>query len=63
MAINGGFMIVIKAMAVILLLLTFCSLAIVVLDIFESLYDNVYLEIKSKFEFPKQKTIELKFKK
>ena len=62
MAINGGFMIVIKAMAVILLLLTFCSLAIVLLETYDFLMD-LYLEIKSKFEFPKQKTIELKFKK
>ena len=62
MAINGGFMIVIKAMAVILLLLTFCSLAIVLLETYDFLMD-LYLEIKSKFEFPKQKTIELKFKR
>lgn len=62
MAINGGFMIVIKAMAVILLLLTFCSLAIALLETYDFLMD-LYLEIKSKFEFPKQKTIELKFKK
>ena len=62
MAINGGFMIVIKAVAVILLLLTFCSLAIVLLETYDFLMD-LYLEIKSKFEFPKQKTIELKFKR
>ena len=62
MAINGGFMIVIKVMAIILLLLTFCSLAIVLLETYDFLMD-LYLEIKSKFEFPKQKTIELKFKK
>ena len=62
MAINGGFMIVIKAMTVILLLLTFCSLAIALLETYDFL-ECLYLEIKSKFEFPKQKTIELKFKK
>ena len=56
-------MIVIKAMVVILLLLTFCSLAIALLETYDFLMD-LYLEIKSKFEFPKQKnSIELKFKR
>ena len=56
-------MIIIKAMAVILLLLLICSLGIALLETWDFIED-FYLEIKSKFEFPKQKnSIELKFKR
>ena len=48
-------MIFIYAILIIGHLLLFCELAIIVFDIFESLYDNVYLEIKSRLEFPKHK--------
>ena len=54
-------MLLIKIMAIILLLLLFCSLGIAFLETWDFIED-FYLEIKSKFEFPKQKTIELKFK-
>lgn len=53
-------MIVIKAMAIIIVLLTICSLGIALLETWDFIED-FYLEIKSRFEFP-EKTIELKFK-
>lgn len=48
-------MIFIYIMLIVGHILLFCGLAVVVFDIFEKLYDNVYLEIKSWFAFPKHK--------
>ena len=54
-------MLIITFMAIILMFLTICSLIVAFLETWDFIYD-FYLEIKSKFEYPKHKVIELKFK-